>query len=247
MNLLTCFSVLILASLALFWYWIAYRATFIGNFHHLKSPLIIFDFDGTICPSYPLFIDQVNFLADAHKLRKIGADEIEKFRNMAPKNIMKILGISPFKLPFLLKKARRNVQKQLLELKPVAGIVDVLQELKRRGCSLGILTSNSPENVLLYLQKYQLDVFDFVCTGKNIFGKERHLKEILKKTRLNPEKNVVIYVGDEIRDVHAAQKAHLTSMGVTWGYNSSTFLQESHPTFLLESPSQILSTVQRYR
>lgn len=229
----------VLVFFAIFWHRIANSSTFWGSWNQVKSPLVVFDFDGTICPSYPLFIDQVNVLADEYKLRKIGAEEVEDFRNMTPQEIMKTLGISLFKLPFLLRKARGNVQQQLLDLEPVPGIVEMLQELKQRGCSLGILTSNSLENVLPYLQKYKIDFFDFVYTGNNIFGKEKHLKDILEKTHLNKEKDLVLYVGDEIRDMEAARKARFTSVGVTWGYNCLTLLQRSHPDFLLETPSRL--------
>ena len=232
--------VLTAAFFTTFWYWIANSSTFRGSCSQVKSPLIIFDFDGTICPSYPLFIDQINILADEQKLRKIGGDEFEEVRNMTPKNIMKMLGVTLFKLPFILKRVRRNVQNQLLELNPVSGVVEVLRELKRRRYSLGILTSNSSENVLLYLQKYRIDFFDFVYAGNNIFGKEKHLKDILKNAHLNPQKDLMLYVGDEVRDIEAAQKARFTSIGVTWGYNSLKLLQESNPDFLSEEPSQIL-------
>ncbi len=222
------------------WYWIAHKTTFWGSWPQSKSPLVIFDFDGTICPSYPLFIDQVNCLADEYCLRKIKTEEMEEFRNMLPKAMMKTLNVSLFKLPFLLRKARRNVQNQLLELEPIPGIVEVLQELKRRRYSLGILTSNSSENVLLYLKKYKIDFFDFIYSGNNVFGKEKHLTAILKKTHLNPMKDQVIYIGDETRDIEAAQKALITSIGVTWGYNSFNLLQEHAPDFLSETPSQLL-------
>ena len=93
----------------------------------------------------------------------------------------------------------------------------------------------------LYLQKYKIGFFNFVYTGNNVFGKEKHLKRILEKAHLDFQKNLVIYVGDEIRDMEAARKAHFTSVGVTWGYNSLKLLQESPPDFLSETPSQLLS------
>ena len=85
--------------------------------------------------------------------------------------------------------------------------------------------------------------FDFVFSGNNIFGKDKHLKAILKHTHLNSLKDSVVYVGDEGRDMKAAQKAQVLAMGVTWGYNSLSLLQQSDPDFLCEDPSQILSFI----
>lgn len=224
---------------AIFWYRIAYRETYKGTFSRVTAPLLIFDFDGTICPSYGLFIEQVNILAAEHHFKKIEQHEIESIREMRPLDIMKKLGVSKFKLPFLLVKARRNIQKQLLDLKPVPGIADLLIKLKTSGYSLGILTSNSAENVSLYLEKHQIDFFDFIYAGNNIFGKEGHLKKILRKSGLQPEQ--LSYIGDETRDIEAAHRVQLKSIAVTWGYNSSKLLQESKPSILVDVPSQLIS------
>jgi HAD superfamily hydrolase (TIGR01549 family) len=221
-------------SLAIFWYKMAHQTTFRGKWNQIKSPLIIFDFDGTICPSYPLFLDQMAVLLG---MRRKGDED---FKNMTPRQILKAYEISLFRLPFLLRKARRNVQEQLLELAPVPGIIEVLRELKKRGYSLGILTSNSEENVQRYFQKHNIDVFDFIYTGNNIFGKEKHLKAILKKAHLDPKRELVVYVGDEVRDIEASQKAGVQSVGVSWGYNSFSLLQMSAPDFLLENPLTLL-------
>ena len=224
----------------LFWYWLAHYATCRGDLKEVKSPLIIFDFDGTICPSYKLFVEQVNFFSHKYNLRRIEEHEIEDFRNMHPKTALKTLRVSLFLLPVLLHKARQNVRSHLLELKPVPGIAQVLSELSLRGFSLGILTSNSQENVIDYLKKYELDFFDFIYTAKNAFGKEKHLKAILKKTGLNLKTSRVAYVGDEYRDMIAAHKAQLKSVAVTWGYNSKKLLMESKPDILCDDPRQLL-------
>jgi len=232
--------ILLFSAVWIFWYWIAHYATCRGDLTNVKSPLIIFDFDGTICPSYKLFVDQVNFFSHKYNLRRIEEHEIEDFRNMHPKTAMKTLRVSLFLLPFLLHKARQNVKSHLLELKPVPGIIEVLSELSLRGFSLGILTSNSQENVIAYLKKYKLDFFDFIYTAKNAFGKEKHLKSILKKTGLDLKTSRVWYVGDEFRDIVAAHKAHLKCAGVTWGYNSKKLLSESKPDLLCDDPRQLL-------
>lgn len=228
------FSALIITvTFAIFWYKIAHQTTFRGKWSQIKAPLIVFDFDGTICPSYPLFIDQVSVLTGGSRSDMKAVD----FRSMNLGQILKTLKVSLFRLPFLVRKARRNVQKQLLELPPVSGIMETLQELKRRGYSLGILTSNSEENVSLYFQKYKIDFFDFIYTGNNVFGKEKHLKAILKKAHLDPKRDFVVYIGDEVRDMEAAQRAGFGSIAVTWGYNSFPLLQASNPDILLENPS----------
>lgn len=171
-------------------------------------------------------------------------NEEKDFRKMTCNEILKVLGVSPFRLPFLLRKARKNIRNQILKLAPVDGLSDILREIKQHGATLGILTSNSIENVLPYLKKHGINIFDFVYTGNNVFNKHKHIKKILRKAGLN-SKNVV-YVGDEIRDLEAAQKSSVQSVAVLWGYNHSDLLQEASPTWICESSQQLLSCLKAF-
>lgn len=241
------YSIGIMALLVLFggyyWYHTAHNETISGDFTKVKDPLVIFDFDGVICPSYSLFMGQVNALADEYKIKKVSQSQVEQFREMPLQAILKSLNVSMIKLPFILKRVKRNVQEQLLELKPVPGIVEVLQALQAEGISLGVLTSNSEKNVRSYFKRYGIDVFDFIYAGNNVFGKHKNLKKILKKTNLNLKQHQLIYIGDEIRDIQAAKKVLLANIGVTWGYNSKSFLEQSNPDFICEEPAALFSVV----
>jgi phosphoglycolate phosphatase len=234
---------LLLVAVAVGWYWIAHSERIWGNLSKIKGPLVVFDFDGTICPSYPLLIQQINAMARKYKLRKISPDQAEPFRNMSPQAMIQAVGASMWQLPFFLRRARLNVQECILALEPVPGIIETLQQLKTHGFSLGILSSNSQKNIHAYLKKYQISCFDFVYTSQNIFGKDKHLKKILQQTGLQPERDQLIYIGDEIRDIEAAKKAYFKNIGVTWGYNSPHILQQSKPDFVCEKPDHLLSWI----
>jgi phosphoglycolate phosphatase-like HAD superfamily hydrolase len=52
-----------------------------------------------------------------------------------------------------------------------------------------------------------------------------------------------VYVGDEIRDVHAAQAAGVPVVAVTWGYNNVHVLTESKPDKIVFDPSEIGAAV----
>ena len=46
----------------------------------------------------------------------------------------------------------------------------------------------------------------------------------------------ILYVGDELRDVKASQKAGIPVAAVTWGFNSRESLAASKPTYLFDRP-----------
>lgn len=208
-----------------------------GDFSKLKSPLIIFDFDGTICPSFDLFIDELNTLSGSYGHRKIEKDERRNLRDLSAKEVIRTLGISQWKLPFLMSKLKTNVQSRILNLEPVMGMAEVLRELKERSLSIGILTSNSEANVHAWLKMHNLDIFDFIFTGNNLFGKDKHLKYISRNL------SEVYYVGDEVRDMEAAKLADVQSVAVTWGYNSQASLATANPDYLCHQAIELTELI----
>jgi len=109
-------------------------------------------------------------------------------------------------------------------------------KLKENGYQLGIVTSNIESNVQKFLHANDLDLFDFFYSGKSIFGKEKIINKILHDKRLS--KDDVYFVGDEVRDIEAGKKAKVTTIAVTWGYNSAEALQKENPDHIINSPAE---------
>lgn len=120
-------------------------------------------------------------------------------------------------------------------------MIDVLQQLNRQGIVQGVITSNSDTNVQGFLMRYNLNIFDFIHTGSSLFGKDKLLKKIIQKYKLKTQD--VLFVGDETRDVSAAQKVGIGVIGVTWGFNSREVLEKMKPNHLVDSPNDLLNII----
>ena len=142
-----------------------------------------------------------------------------------------------YKLPKAESYIRTGISKEIVNANLTAGIKSVLEMLKKKGFILGILTSNSEDNVKQYLSKAKLEVFDFIYSGSSIFGKSRVINSMLKDKNLH--KDQVIYVGDETRDIEAAKKSGIKVIAVSWGYNSASLLKKYYPDYLAEKPQEI--------
>ena len=46
--------------------------------------------------------------------------------------------------------------------------------------------------------------------------------------------------GDEVRDIEAGRKAGISTIAVTWGYNDRGLLAQHDPTYLVETPADLL-------
>jgi len=100
-------------------------------------------------------------------------------------------------------KVRRKLQKDITSIDPAEGLKKVLFRLKSSDCKMGILTSNSSENVTKFLRKHEMEFFDFISASSAIWGKTRRLKALSDNQRL--PLNEVLYIRDETRDIEAAR------------------------------------------
>jgi phosphoglycolate phosphatase len=206
--------------------------------------VIIFDFDGTVADTLDALVAIANRLAEEFGYIPITPEELALLRNLSSREVIKYSGISVFRIPFLVKRVKAALKNKIKELKPISGIKEALIELKSEGHRLGIITSNSQENVMAFLKANELeDLFEFTCSGVTIFGKTTIINNVLKQKQIKLQE--AIYVGDETRDIEASKKANIKVVAVTWGFNSQEVLAQQNPDFLITHPSQLLDVVKR--
>jgi epoxyqueuosine reductase len=208
----------------------------------MTQKVIIFDFDGTIADTVDALVSIANRLAVDFGYIQITPDQLALFKNLTSREIIKYSGVSLFKIPFLVKKVKGELKSKIPELKPIPGIKEALTELQAQGYKLGIITSNSKENVTQFLEINDLNhLFDFIYSGITIFGKTTIINNVLRQKQLKPQE--VIYVGDETRDIEASKKANIQVIAVTWGFNSSEVLAKQNPDYLIHEPSELLEVM----
>lgn len=198
----------------------------------------IFDFDGTLADTFAVGVAIFNQLAEEFGFRPVREEELAQTRKMTAREVIIAHGISKTALPRIAARGLAMLHKRMNEVAPFAGIPEVLRELHKRGHRLGILTSNSAENVNLFLERNQLNFFDFIQTSSRLFGKARELRALLKKHHLPREHT--LYIGDECRDIEAAHKAKIRVIGVSWGFNSPDSLAALNPLALIDTPKRLL-------
>jgi phosphoglycolate phosphatase len=166
--------------------------------------LAIFDFDGTLADTFPLFIESINGLAVRHDFRQVERHEVDRLRSMGAREILRDLRLPMHRVPRVLLDFRALMQQRCGEIRPFAGIAQALQSLADHEVMLGLATSNSLANVEAVLGQHLVERFAAVECSSGLFGKAHRLRRILQATRV--ERTEAIYIGDEIRDAHAAHK-----------------------------------------
>jgi HAD superfamily hydrolase (TIGR01549 family) len=185
--------------------------------------ILVFDFDGTIADTLGETRRILNQIGPDYGIRHIEEHELDHLRHLSLKQLLDHLKIPKRRVPALIAQ----------------GMSDVLVELRRHVHGFGILTSNATANVDLFLQTHGLrDQFDFISSTSKLTGKAKHLKAIRKTFSLRSEE--MLYIGDELRDVKASQKAGIPIAAVTWGFNSRESLAAEKPDYLFDRPADFL-------
>ena len=198
---------------------------------------LIFDFDGTLGNT---FTSQFEILKQVAKVEKIDFDQNldpENHKRLSIKEIIKEYKIGPIQLSRMIKKSQKELNKVFEEIDFFPDLEEVLRFLAK-DYKLGILSSNSQENIEKFLYLKNMEIFDFIYTGQNLFGKDKIFKKLIKEENL--DKDSILYFGDEVRDIEACQKLDIKVAAVTWGFDHQEILEKAKPNYLIFQPKEIL-------
>jgi len=138
----------------------------------------------------------------------------------------------------VVRKVRKKINSHIATLYPSVDLLPILKVLKKNDCQLGILTTNTKENVRAFLDANNLkDQFDFIYTTRKVFGKDRALCKIIQDMKI--ERSNIYFICDEVRDIQAGKKAKVKTIAVSWGYNAPEALLKENPDYIIYSPLEI--------
>ncbi len=200
--------------------------------------IVIFDFDGTIGDTLDAGLEILNLLSGEFGFRRLEPEDIPKARNMRTAQLLSFLNVPTRKLRRISMRGTEELKRRIHEIQPLPGTPDLIREIQCRGYQLGIITSNTAENVRIFLANHQLEHFAFIRSSSKLLGKAREIRLALRD--LGVGKHEVLFIGDETRDIEACQKVGIRIAAVTWGYNSQESLASLKPEYLVTSPQELL-------
>ena len=199
--------------------------------------LVIFDFDGTLADSARWVAREINPLARRFGFRQVSEDEIETLRGCDTRQILDRLGVPSWKLPFIARYLRRRLAQEAETIQLFPGAKALLRRLAGQGVVLGLVSSNSAENVRRILGPEAAALIEHYACGAGLFGKASKFRKVVRRAKMKPCDTLCI--GDETRDIEAARQAGLASGAVAWGYACRELLASRAPTWLFETPDEV--------
>jgi phosphoglycolate phosphatase len=189
------------------------------------SPVVIFDFDGTLADTWPWFANELVQGAKHLRCRPVTRDEVEQFRSLRTREILKALEVPWWRIPLIAGHMRRRAEESADLLSLFDGVPDMIVALHRSGVRLAIASSNSERTIRQVLGDDLAGTVQHYACNAAVFGKAAVFKRIMRRFQASPANTVAI--GDETRDLEAADKAGISGIGVGWGYADVQLLQFS--------------------
>lgn len=213
-----------------------------------KYKAIIFDLDGTLLDTLKDLQEGTNYALRVNGMPERTLDEIRRFVGSGARKLIervipgcekegvyeKVMGDFAF---YYKEHCKDNTA-------PYPGIMELLEELKRRGYALGVVSNKPDFAVQELIPEYFPDIFSSVTGERQGVAKKPApdlIWEAMKK--LNASKEESVYIGDSEVDIEAAKNAGLPCISVAWGFKDREFLKEHNAEMIVDAPEEILELV----
>lgn len=200
--------------------------------------LAIFDFDGTLANSFPWMVSILESVAETFHLKPPEQELIETLRRFDSRTILNMVGIPLWKLPLIARHVNQRMGDEINHIRLFDGIDRLLAGLSQQGTQLAVVSSNSAANIRKVLGPEISAFIQYWECGVALYGKSTRLRKVLRQSGVDPAEAIAI--GDEIRDIEAAQKVAIPFGAVAWGFTHVESLTAYGPTYIFSSVDELI-------
>jgi phosphoglycolate phosphatase len=150
---------------------------------------------------------------------------------------MRRVRIPLWRMPALVTGMRKLMAEHVHEFQLFNDVAESLRTLSKAGVVLGMVSSNSADNVRAILGPDLAPLFLHFACSASIFGKAPKLRSVLRSSGIPA--SATIYLGDEVRDAEAAHKAGMAYGAVAWGYHALETLRAQGAAEFFDTPADI--------
>jgi len=125
------------------------------------------------------------------------------------------------------------------------GVLTILRYLRLRGYKMALVSSSSRSQLQLYFNMFAINKFFSTVIAKEDADEQKpSAKPIMKASeQLKVSPNTCVLIDDTEDGIEAAQKLGATTIGVTWGFNSSQRITDARPDFIAETPKELYRVI----
>lgn len=189
----------------------------------MPSRAVLFDLDGTLADTAPDLAAAVNRMRIEQRHEPLPIERLRPFASAGARGLLHAAyGITPedaeypaLRETFLEYYAERVCE----ETRLFPGVAELLAELKARGIAWGIVTNKATRFTERIITELRLAP-DCVACGDTTPHLKPHPAPLLHAAaQIKALPNNCLYLGDDLRDMKAAQAAGMRPIAVEWGYH----------------------------
>lgn len=209
---------------------------------------ILFDLDGTLADTAPDLAAAVNTMRIKRGLDPAPYLSLRPFASAGARGLIGAgFGVAPeapeyeaMRVEFL-----HNYESAIADhSKLFSGVKPLLEGLQQLGLQWGIVTNKAARFTDQLVPLIHLDHAACVISGDTTAHAKPHpepLFEAARRIGIAPQN--CWYVGDDLRDIQAAQAAGMTSIAAAWGYCGATEPTHWKADAILDTPLELLELV----
>ena len=208
---------------------------------------VIFDLDGTLLDTLEDLWTAVNHALSVCNMPERSLDEVRRFVGNGIKMLM-IRAVPggednpDFDKAFEAFKQYYGVHCNDTT-KPYDGIPELLQELKKEGYAVAIVSNKIDSAVKDLNERYFPQVEVAIGDRENLKRKPEPDSVFLALKELGRAQDEAVYVGDSDVDIETAQNAGMNCVSITWGFRDTEFLKEHGASTIIDRPEELLTIV----
>ncbi|MCF7845951.1 MAG: HAD family hydrolase [Candidatus Peribacteraceae bacterium] len=208
----------------------------------MKLKAVLFDFDGTLVRSIDLLVSIFERVLSERNLSAPASAELRKFIGRPLPEIFRIItkleDVDAFEKRFREIEATRN---NANEIDLVQETRPTLEFLKSKGLQLGIVSTKRVEVVEKLARELKIWEFFDTVVGRDLINKPKPDPEpiLFACEKLKVSSREILFVGDSLLDLTAAQKAHAPFVGVLTGVCDRTEFKENRADYIFNHVGEL--------
>lgn len=214
---------------------------------------VIFDLDGTLLDTLDDLANSVNWVCRQHGWPTHERDAYKYFVGNGVVRLLERATPEQAKRPGVWEQVQEEFQNYYGEHKtdntrPYEGMEQVLEELKKAGVSIAVLTNKPDTAAQGVMERYYPGVFPFVqgsLPEQPVKPDPTLLFRVMERMDARPE--TTLFVGDSNVDIQTAKNGGIASCGVLWGFRTRQELENEGADHIACASGELLNIILRQR
>lgn len=209
---------------------------------------VIFDMDGTVLNTLEDLTGAVNAMRRQEGLEALSADFVRRSVGNGVEVLLERTlpggrAYPRYQEAMVFYRAYYESHSQI-KTGPYPGILTLLEELRRRGVAMAVVSNKQDRAVGPLSRRFFGDYMTLAMGEQPGMGRKPSPDMVWAAVeRLGRERRECLYVGDSEVDVATARNAGLDCASVTWGFRDRALLESLRPDYLIDRPEELLELV----